>query len=110
MVSSFRWHGSDQYYIVYFMFCQVVEAEMLNKNTQFGKNVYRVIKKGDSSMVRGLFQNAVVINNPGGGKVFRQAIFLLQPDAVTDERQLAEEAQCVIEAYTSARKKGKLYK
>lgn len=61
-------------------------------------------------MIRGMFQNAVVINNPGGGKVFRQAIFLLKPEATADERELAEEAQRVIEEHTSLRKKGRLYK
>lgn len=61
-------------------------------------------------MIRGLFQNAVVINNPGGGKVFHQAIFLLRPEIVADERELAEEAQRLIEENTSTRRKRKLYK
>lgn len=61
-------------------------------------------------MIRGLFQNAVVINNPRGGKIFRQAIFLLNPEASVCEQELAEEAQRVIEEHTSARKKGKMYK
>ena len=57
-----------------------------------------------------LSDNAVVINNPGGGKVFRQAIFLLKPEITADERELAEEAQRVIEEHTDLRKKGKLYR
>ena len=61
-------------------------------------------------MIRGLFHNAVVINNPGGGRVFHQAIFLLRPEINADERELAEEAQRVIEEHTSVRKKRKAYK
>ncbi len=61
-------------------------------------------------MVRGLFQNAVVINNPGGGKVFHQAIFLLRPEANCSEREMAEEAQRVIEESTATRKRGKVYR
>lgn len=61
-------------------------------------------------MIRGLFQNAVVINNPGGGRVFRQAIFIVRPEAVYSDRELLDEAQKVIEESTGTRKKGKLYK
>ena len=61
-------------------------------------------------MIRGLFQNAVVINNPGGGRVFRQAIFIVRPEAVYSVRELLDEAQKVIEESTGTRKKGKLYK
>ena len=61
-------------------------------------------------MIKGLFQNAVVINNPGGGKVFRQAIFLLRPDVSVAEFGLEDEARRVIEESTSLRRKGKSYR
>lgn len=61
-------------------------------------------------MIRGLFQNAVIINNPRGGKVFSQAIFILRPEAVCTDRELVEEAQRIIEENTSSRKKRRAYK
>jgi hypothetical protein len=61
-------------------------------------------------MIKGLFQNAVVINNPGGGKVFRQAIFLLRPDVSAGEFGLEDEARRVIEESTSLHRKGKSYR
>ena len=67
-------------------------------------------KKEAIGMIRGLFHNAVVINNPGGGKVFRQAIFLLRPEATCTEQELAEEASRLIEENTSLRKKGKMFR
>lgn len=66
--------------------------------------------KGESPMIRGLFQNAVIINNPRGGKIFRQAIFILNPEASRSRRDLMEEAQRVIEESTCTRKKGRVYK
>lgn len=61
-------------------------------------------------MIKGVFQNAVVINNPGGGKVFRQAIFLVRPDVSDGEFGLEEEARRVIEESTSVRRKKKSYR
>lgn len=61
-------------------------------------------------MIRGLFQNAVIINNPRGGKVFRQAIFILNPEVSRSRRDLVEEAQRVIEESAGVRKKGRVYK
>lgn len=61
-------------------------------------------------MIRGLFQNAVIIDNPRGGKVFSQAIFILRPDAVCSDRELVEEAQKVIEESTGTRKRRKAYR
>lgn len=61
-------------------------------------------------MIRGLFQNAVIINNPRGGKVFSQAIFILRPEATGSDRELVEEARRIIEENTSSRKKRKTCK
>ena len=61
-------------------------------------------------MIRGLFQNAVVIHNPRGGRVFSQAIFILRPQSVYTDRELVEEAQRIIEENTSARKRRRIYK
>ena len=61
-------------------------------------------------MIRGLFHNAVVIDNPNGGKVFRQAIFLLRPEAEKDKAALAAEAQKIIEESTGTKKRRRTYR
>ncbi len=61
-------------------------------------------------MVRGLFQNAVIIKNPRGGKIFSQAIFILRPEACCSDSEMAEEAQRIIEEHTSTRKKRRVYR
>ncbi len=61
-------------------------------------------------MIKGLFQNAVIIQNPRGGKVFSQAIFILRPQSAYSEGDVMEEAQKIIEAHTSLRKKRKAYR
>lgn len=62
-------------------------------------------------MVRGLFQNAVIVNNPAGGKVFRQAIFILRSEGGPfSDRELEEEAQRIIEESTGTRKRRRVYK
>ncbi|MBO5213163.1 MAG: hypothetical protein J6B86_00120 [Clostridia bacterium] len=61
-------------------------------------------------MIRGLFQNAVIIQNPRGGKIFSQAIFILRPESACTDRELVEEAQRIIEENTSVRKRRKAYK
>ncbi len=61
-------------------------------------------------MIRGLFQNAVIINNPRGGKIFSQAIFILRPQSVCSEDDVMEEAQKIIEDNTSLRKKRRAFR
>lgn len=61
-------------------------------------------------MIRGIFQHAVIINNPNGGRVFKQAIFLVQPDREFSDRELADEAQKIIEQSTDAKRRGKAYR
>lgn len=61
-------------------------------------------------MIRGLFQNAVIINNPRGGKVFSQAIFILRPQSSFSEGEVMEEAQKIIEESSSVRKRKRAYR
>ncbi|MBQ1271984.1 MAG: hypothetical protein IIY12_00600 [Clostridia bacterium] len=61
-------------------------------------------------MIRGLFQNAVIIHNPRGGKVFSQAIFILRPEAACSEQDMMEEAQKIIADNTSVRKKRRIFR
>lgn len=61
-------------------------------------------------MIRGLFQNAVIIHNPRGGKIFSQAIFILRPEAGCSQGEMEEEARKIIEENTSVRKKRRSYR
>ena len=61
-------------------------------------------------MIRGLFQNAVIIKNPRGGRVFSQAIFILRPGTNLPERELSEEAEIIIREHADLGKRRNAYK